>query len=307
MVADFFWAVGSLQAADGEVALGEALEVVREHDVEGKAAGGSGYRDQLGGGFLAYLQAEAGGDAGEERDEDRGAFLRESLLGDVAGGVSGGLRERGAGGVVGRFHGLGPAAFWAERKDLQAGERGLRGGEVFALRLRDPGDGVQDDGGGEGELDDQAGQAEEAADGTRDSRGDGVRATAGGASLAVSGDEERDLEAALECDVDRLFNRPLGGVGKEAQEGLDRHADLLGDGHGEALTFELLAGLAEVVEIFGSHGVRHGGWMLRAVGCSASGRAKSADSYELTADGFLRLSFFTDRGAVCSMRLRCRG
>jgi hypothetical protein len=62
--ADNFGGVLAVQGTDGEVAFGEALEVVGEEDVEGRASGGSFDGEELGGGFLSDFQAEAGGDAG---------------------------------------------------------------------------------------------------------------------------------------------------------------------------------------------------------------------------------------------------
>ena len=64
----------------------------------------------------------------------------------------------------------------AEGEDAETGQGGFGMTEVFPVLAGDGGDGVEHDGGGDGELDDEAGQAEEATSGSSQGGGPGVEA-----------------------------------------------------------------------------------------------------------------------------------
>ncbi len=244
-------AVGSFEAADGEVAFGEALEVIGEEDVEGETAGGSGDGNELGCGFLADFKTEAGGDAGDEGDEHGCALPGDPLLREVGGGIAGDLGEGGAGGVVGAVEGFAASAFRAEGEDLEAGEGVSRLRKIFTLPAGDFSDGVEHDGGGNGELDDEAGQAEEAADGTGGGGGEGVGPLAADGGVGGLTEGEGGVEALPERLVDGVADRLLGATGKHVEDGFDGHADLGGDGHGEAAGFKQGDGGLEIGEVVG--------------------------------------------------------
>lgn len=216
LLANELGAVFALETAHGEVALGQPLEVSGEEDIEGETAGCSGDGDELGGGLFADFEPEAGGNFAEEGDERGCAFPGDPLSGEIDGGVSRDLSQAGAGGVIGALESLSTDAFRAQREDLEAGERALGGGEVFALAAGDLSDGMQHEGGGDGQLDGKARQTEEAAYSTGYSGSHGVGAFAadgGGAGLA---EVDGDSQTLLERLVDGAADRRLGTAGKQA-------------------------------------------------------------------------------------------
>ena len=107
-----------------------------------------------------------------------------------------------AGSVVGAFERFAAKSFRSQGQDLETGQRALGVREVFSMGAGDVGNGVEHDRSGNGQLDEQAGQAEEAANGACDRGAYGVGATAANGVAVRVTESQRDAQAALKSSVD---------------------------------------------------------------------------------------------------------
>jgi hypothetical protein len=106
-------------------------------------------------------------------------------------------------------------------------------------------------GGGDGQLDGEAGEAEEAADGSGDGCGEGVGAAIEVRATGTGFEGECDAQTLLQGGVDGVANAGLGAFGQEAHQSFDGHAYFVGEGDGKAAAFEVGNGELQIATILG--------------------------------------------------------
>lgn len=242
-------AVFAFKAANREMPFCKALKVAAKHDVEGEAADCTRDGDELRGHFLTYFKAKSRSDLAQEGDEGGRALFGHSFLGNEGDSFPCDLRQCRPGCVVCAFLRVSMSVFGAEGEDLQASQAGFRVEEVLSLAAGNLNDGVQHHGGGDRKLNEQTGQPKEAADRASDGGSGGVGAFVnyGGRFCFVSLD--RDTQTLLQGFVDGDSYGRLRGAWEPMQQGLDRHAKLGSNLHGEALGFEFCDCGLEIREI----------------------------------------------------------
>ena len=139
---------------------GDILEMLDERVVHRCATEGADERQGLRGNLLRNHQSEACSDLGDELQQDGRTFLEDAAFGDEPGGFRHRLGEHASNGEVSALRYVRRSDPPAQCEDLDAGEGGLRIGQVLALASCDVRDRPQHDGGRNRQFDRKRGQSE---------------------------------------------------------------------------------------------------------------------------------------------------
>src|SRR3984885_14055903 len=131
--ADPLPAIVSLEAAHRKMTTGDVLEMLDERVIHRSAAEGADDWEGLRGDLLRDHQSEACSDLSHEFQEDRRSFLEEAAFSDEAGGFRHRLGEHTSNGEISALRCVGRPGPPAQCEDFDAGEGGLRIGQVLAL------------------------------------------------------------------------------------------------------------------------------------------------------------------------------
>ena len=126
---------------------GDILEMLDERVVHRCATEGADEGQGLRGNLLRNHQSEACSDLGGELQKDGRTFLEDAAFGDEPGGFRHRLGEHASNGEVSALRYVRRSDPPAQCEDLDAGEGGLRIGQVLALASCDVRDRPQHDGG----------------------------------------------------------------------------------------------------------------------------------------------------------------
>src|SRR5579883_1296731 len=133
--------VVALEPPDGEMALGDALEVIHEHDIDRGAAEGAQHRHRACGRALADDDAEPRRDLGDETADQRRRDAGETALEQQRRRIGGQTAEEDARRVIAEVAAAVAAILRrAQREHLHTGEPRLERREILAVVPRDIGD-----------------------------------------------------------------------------------------------------------------------------------------------------------------------
>src|SRR6202022_3183542 len=139
---------------------GDVLEMLDERVIHRSAAERADDREGLRGNLLRDYQSEASSDLSYELQQDRRSFLDEAAFSDEAGGFRHRLGEHTPNGEISTLRGVGLPGPPAQCEALEAGEGGLRIGQVLSLAASDVRDRPQHDGGRNRQFGRKRGQSE---------------------------------------------------------------------------------------------------------------------------------------------------
>ena len=131
----------------------QRLEMLGEGEVHRGAADRAKYRYRLRSDLLRDDKAETRGDLAHQAQQDRRGLATDAAHCDVAGRFAHRFREKAAEREIAAFDEIRRSGLAAERENFQAGERRLGIVEVLAFAPRDLGNGTQDKGRRDRQLD----------------------------------------------------------------------------------------------------------------------------------------------------------